>query len=600
MVRRDYRLYINSILDDIKSNPKRFWSLVNSRRKSQRIPLELHLNELKASGGERPELFSTFFYDNFAKQSNGIIPPPPPLRQVTNHFLSTINTTPAEVFQIINDIPEARGAGSDEIPAIFVKKCVFVLCYPFSIILNRCFKEGCFPSVWKLANIVPILKSGDKCDIKNYRPISMLPILSIIYEKILYNRLLTFVSPYLSEAQHGFLARKSCLTNLAVIQTAAIKAINTKFQLDVIHIDFEKAFDRVDHNLLLHKLHVRFGITGDMLCVLSDFLHNRKQRVVVGGDTSDWCNVLSGIAQGSTLGPLLFVLFIDDLPEYLSIYDVDILLFADDSKLFKLIKTVRDAIALQRALHTLMHWCKVWKLHPNVKKCGVISFTWKDLPINFEYSMLSCKLQRLQNVNDLGVIFDPKLLFVDHINSIRSKAMQMLGIIYRFTDIRDADALKLYFTSCVLPKLEYCSPIWSTAADSNLKLLDRVTSFFCHIVRNRVFNLRDSSNSQILSALNLTKLHLRRQRGDLIFLHKIFHGKVSTDFLVSNLTLHVPCRVTRQTNLFFIPHSRINIVQRSLFTRLPSLYNALPNHIDITYSMSHFYSLFINELPIAY
>lgn len=322
--------------------------------------------------------------------------------------------------------------------------------------------------------------------------------------------------------------------------------------------------------------------------------------MVVGGDTSEWCDVLSGIAQGSTLGPLLFVLFIDDLPEYLSIYDVDILLFADDSKLFKLIKTVRDAIVLQRALHSLLHWCNTWKLHPNVNKCGVISFTWKDIPLNFEYSMLGSKLQQLQNVNDLGVIFDPKLLFVNHITSIKSKAMQMLGIVYRFTDIRDADALKLYFTSCVLPKLEYCSPIWSTAAESNLKLLNRVTSFFCHIVRNRVFDMRNCSNSQILDSLKLTDLHTRRQRSDLILLHKIFHGKVSTDFLISNLTLHVPCRATRQTSLFFIPHSRINTVQRSLFTRLPTLYNALPSNIDITNSMSQYYKSFINELPVTY
>jgi hypothetical protein len=163
--------------------------------------------------------------------------------------------------------------------------------------------------------------------------------------------------------------------------------------------------------------------------------------------------------------------------------------------------------------------------------------------------------------------------------------MQMLGIIiiqvYRHQRCR---CIKIVFHLLCTPyKFEYFSPIWPTAADSNLKLLDTVTSFFCHIVRNRVFNLRNSSNSQILSALNLTELHVRRQRGDLIFLHKIFRGKKSTDFLVSNLTLHVPCRVTRQTNLFFIPHSRINIVQRSLFTSLPSLYNALPNHIDITY-----------------
>ena len=388
----------------------------------------------------------------------------------------------------------------------------------------------------------------------------------------------------------------SCLTNLAVIQSAAVNAINSKYQLDTLHIDFEKAFDRVDHEYLVYKLEKRFGITGKFLAIIADFLRNRKQRVVVGGATSGWCNVTSGIPQGSILGPLLFVLFIDDLPEYVSIYDVDILLFADDSKIFKIVKTVRDAIILQRALHSLIHWCKIWKLQPNVKKCGIISLTWKTSPIVFNYNICGTNLQRLHKVNDLGVIFDSKLLFADHIAAVRSKAMQMLGILYRFTDIRDVNALRLYYTSCVLPNIEYCSPVWSSAAESNLMTLNRVTSFFYYIVKNRVFSLRNMSKVELFSYLNLNTLSVRRKRSDLIFLHKIFHGKVSTDFLISNLQLHVPVRATRQRNLFHIPQSRINAVQRSLFTRIPLLYNSLPSDVDITAPLPTFCKSFVNYI----
>jgi ribonuclease P/MRP protein subunit RPP40 len=154
---------------------------------------------------------------------------------------------------------------------------------------------------------------------------------------------------------------------LTILQAADIDAVKHKFQLDVIHIDFEKAFEKVPLKLLLIKLADRFGIGGSLLSLLSDFLSNGKQRRVVGGATSSWANVTSGVPQGSVFGPLLFALYIDDLPHYLSPFDIDIWLFADDSKIFKCIKCVPDAITLQPALQALVQWCKLWGLKPNIQ-----------------------------------------------------------------------------------------------------------------------------------------------------------------------------------------------------------------------------------------
>jgi hypothetical protein len=177
----------------------------------------------------------------------------------------------------------------------------------------------------------------------------------------------------------------------------------------------------VNHDFLLYKLEARFGITYSFLCVIQDFLRNRKQRVVVDGTASEWCHVLSGVAQGSIMGPPLFVLYIIYISLYILIYnDIDVSLFADDTKL---VKNVRDAIILQRALHATVHWCKLCRLQPNVNKCGVIILSRENISVNFDYIMSGSILQKLNNVDDLGVIFDTKLLFINHKTSVRSKAM---------------------------------------------------------------------------------------------------------------------------------------------------------------------------------
>lgn len=494
LVRRDTTNYINSITDEIKVNPKRFFSLINSRRKSPRIPSDVSLGDNNASNEERSELFNNFFASNFSSvnidiDNLNIVP-------VTNGSLCNFSTSSIEILKLINQIPISRGSGIDEITAVFIKNCSEPLSELLCYLFNRCFLEGCYPSDWKNANVVPILKTGSKSDVANYRPISMLPIFSNIFEKIICHQLMAFVHPYLNESQHGFVPSRSCLTNLSVLLQDATNAIHTCDQLDTLHIDLLKAFDRVPHAALKHILKYRFGITGHALKVLSSFLSQRKQRVVIDGHASSWADVTSGVPQGSVLGPLLFVLYIDDLHSVLSPYDCKLLLYADDSKLYKLIRTVLDCIMLQRALDAFGEWCLLHGLAPNVKKCGVISFSLREKNlITFDYILSNMHVKRLSSVNDLGVIFDSKLLFVKHIESCKAKAMQLLGMLYRFTDITSIDALRTFFMSFVYPTVNYCSSVWSSASNSNLNLLNRVMSFFCNIVRKRVPHYRDMTTT---------------------------------------------------------------------------------------------------------
>jgi hypothetical protein len=430
----------------------------------------------------------------------------------------------------------------------------------------------------------------------------MLPIFSNLYEKIICKQLLAFVLPYLNETQHGFLPQRSCLTNLSVILYDAINTIHTRDQLDVVHIDLLKAFDRVPHNLLLQKLRHRFGITGPAFDVLSSFLSDRKQWVVISGHASSWANVTSGVPQGSVLGPILFVLFIDDLHSTLSPYDWNELLFADDCKLYRRVSTVRDCIILQRALAVLEEWCLQNGLSPNIKKFGIISLSLREKNlVRFDYKLNDSVITRLNSINDLGVIFDSKLLFIEDIEKIKSKSMQLLGLLYRFTDIKSVNALRAYFINFVSPVLDYCSPIWSLACISNLNKLNCVLSFFfCNIVRKRVYRYREMSTMNILAALNIMPLHCRRHMTDLVYLHKIMNGKVRVTTLVAALQLHAPFRPTRQKNLFYVPSCRTSLEKRSLFVRVPMMYNALPNNVDITSSVSVYCSSLKYCLPVTY
>ena len=218
----------------------------------------------------------------------------------------------------------------------------------------------------------------------------------------------------------------------------------------------------------------------------------------------------------------------------------------------------------------------------------MLTVTLRPQPVTFDYTLSGSSLARLATVNDLGVTFDPKLLFVDHIIRVRSTALRLLGMLYRFTDIKDPAALKLFFTSIVLPIIEYCSPVWGMAAQTNLAMLSRVTSFFCRIVRRRVYSMHGLPSVKILANLGINTLSARRQCADLMFVYDIVNGNVLAAPLLASLHLRVPSRVTRLAVLFHVARSRTEVERRSLLSCLPALYNTLPSSFNLSLSRSQF------------
>jgi hypothetical protein len=255
---------------------------------------------------------------------------------------------------------------------VLLKQCATQLAPSICCLINISLAAGSPPTEWLKANVVPIHKGGARDTVCNYRPVSLLSVVSKVAERCIFNRIFPHVEHQLHNSQHGFLPGKSTATQLLEFTHNIGNVTDSGGQVDVIYLDFAKAFDSVPHRLLIHKLK-SYGFHGNLLRWLEGYLFHRKQRTVSGGTESDWLPVLSGVPQGSILGPLLFSLYINDMPT--SILDSLILLYADDTKCYRTVHTLMDCYLLQRDLNLLLEWSTVWKLHFNPRKCKALSIT---------------------------------------------------------------------------------------------------------------------------------------------------------------------------------------------------------------------------------
>ena len=341
--------------------------------------------------------------------------------------------------------------------------------------------QGIFPTRWAEANIVPIFKKGSKKSPANYRAVSLLPILGKVLERSVYDTLLRHVQPSLTDKQHGFVPHRSCETNLATLLKTAWESIADGDQTDVVYKDYSAAFQSVSHDLLLYKLRHSYHISDKALNWLSSFLTNRKQRVVVNGKCSEWKPVLSGTPEGSLLSPLLFALFVNDLPDKIS---TNCLLFADDVKLYHKITTSDDASRLQNDLNIFCQWSSDWKLQLNPDKCKSFTMSLRRNQICTAYKINNIALERVNSIRDLGVWLDTKLTFVNHINYTVSRANRAMGIMIpslqtgcRRGSLNARPILSAYFGN-VRSVLEYGCVIWGGASKTQLERLDRIQHKF--------------------------------------------------------------------------------------------------------------------------
>ena len=297
----------------------------------------------------------------------------------------------------------------------------------------------------------------------NYRPISLLSILSKVLERCIYNHCYQFIQSKLSFYQHGFVQGRNCVTQLIWFYHKILEALDGGHEVGAIYLDFSKAFDRIQHRALLDKLKY-YGFGGTLHDWFADYVTGRSQQVVVDGVCSDLLNVTSGVPQGSILGPLLFVLYINDLPECIQ-KPTDIALFADDSKVSQILTgSSTDGIILQSNLDRLHFWSTDWHMDFNVKKCRAMLITRKKIPrLENEYFIDNNQLERVTRIRDLGINVTSDLRWVTHISELTAKANKILGLVIKRTcvDLRGSKTRKLLYCTLVLPLLEYGSELWS-------------------------------------------------------------------------------------------------------------------------------------------
>ena len=572
-----YLLYVSNTEHLIPQNIKHFWTFINSLKKNSNLPAHMKYNNEHLEGSaDIAEAFATHFQSAYSDFSGLDLSTVEPVRYAT-----TLSSHVFDLDEIVNrlkGLDTSKRAGPDGVPAILLSKCSSSLAQPLQIIFQRSMNSGYFPKIWKFSNLLPIFKSGDKCDISNYRGISILSAIPKLFESILTDEIFTTFKHYIISEQHGFYRGRSTATNLGVYQDFLISSLEAGYQVDCIYTDLSKAFDSVCHPLLLKKLS-EIGFAGNYLSWIKSYLCDRRQCVEVCGTLSREVLATSGVPQGSHIGPVLFLLFINDV--MCCFQSSHVLLYADDLKFYKVVDACSSG--LQSDLDNFAYWCSSNFLNINVSKCKHISFYRLKNPTILTYAITNASIETVDSINDLGVTFDRHLSFNQHVDNVVPKAFRLLGFIKRNTKhINDTKAIMCLYNCLVRSVLEYASVIWTPSYTIHKDRLERVQSKFTkYLLYKHRFPLADLTYETRLMLCGMKSLEQRRKDALLLFTYKLFNNLIDCDGLLDHVSFLAPARRTRQQQLFHEDHHRTNYGLTAFTCRLARNYNLFYSDCDI-------------------
>lgn len=391
------------------------------------------------------------------------------------------------------------------------------------------------------------------------------------------------IKPIISFKQHGFTKKRKTATNLVEFTSCVVNVIESGKQLDVIYTDFSKAFDRVSHSVLISKL-TELGIFSHAVNWIESYLRGRSQVVKIGSSRSKIIQVVSGVPQGSHLGPLLFILFVNDIPDIFK--TANCLMYADDVKIFHPVSSITDANELQSDLDAFTLWCRNNRLALNVSKCKQMSYTRRiKNTITFSYCINQTPLTRVSQIRDLGVLFDSDICFNNHVNAIVTKACSMLGFLFRLcSEFRNPNSLKALYCAHVRSHLEYCSVVWFPYYDTYSHKIESVQKKFLkflfyrfgwyRLVKYAPYNFK-------CKLVHLESLEDRRRNSSVFFFHDILSGHIDAPNLLSKINFNVPSHVLRNFSLFKIQSHRTNYGSMEPLNRMAALVNEFISTLDL-------------------
>ena len=485
-----------------------------------------------------------------------------------------------EVFSMLQKLNICKSAGIDALGPRILKLAAPVITKPITHLINISIKEAIFPDDLKMAKITPIYKKGERSDPGNYRPISILPTLSKIIEKHIASQLRDFLQSFdlLQKEQSGFRQHHSCQTALTKLTDMWLKEMDEGNLTGTIFLDFTKAFDLVDHKVLIQKLGL-YNFDNYSLKWFTSYLKNRRQSVHIGNTQSENLEVISGVPQGSVLGPLLFLIYINDLPLHVEYSSIDI--FADDATLHSSSPDT-DIIhdKLTSDLNNIGQWCEENKMKIDEKKTNCML-----IGTNQKLARLSCrelnlainnhKLDTVESEKLLGVHFNRNLSFTKHVDFVCKNISSKIALLCRINQYLPLQARKLYFNSYILPVIDYCLTVWGNAPKLHIERIHKLQKRAARVILD---SPPDSSSQPLFVELGWLTVFERVEYNKAILLYKSMNNMsptyISSLFNFQNSEYYSLRSV--ENNNMAIPKHNTELFKNSFKYSGTKVWNALP------------------------
>ena len=536
---------------------------------------------------EKATLFNQYFSEQCSLPPGSDVDPLPDFKLLTQSTLDSISTSPEEIRKILLNLNTSKASGPDGISNKILKECAHSLCSPLARLFNLSFQFGIFPNSWKLANVVPIYKKNDRQLVSNYRPVSLLSTLSKVMERIVHSRLYDYCveNNLLTDKNSGFKRGDSTVNQLTHLTNKITEALDKRKDVCLVFLDITKAFDKVWHKGLLFKLR-QLSLSNVILKWFSSYLLNRRQQVIIDGVSSSELFITAGVPQGSILGPLLFLIYINDLVEDLK---CDPHLFADDTLLFDVFSNpLASAARINSDLKIIIDWGTIWKVIFNPAKTFFMVVSNKLTPMDFPPLVFNnTAIVKTNSHKHLGLIITDKFVWKDHIDSVLVKASRCIHLINSVKHLLPRRALCSLYKTMVLPIIEYCDVIYDNCTIKHSLALEN-TQRRAALVCTGAY--RHTSNDSLLAELGWQPLRVRRQIHKLCLFYKIYNS-LTPEYLHHWIPEPVvnQYRLRSTTNAaLLIPYSRLSSTRSAFVHSTVKLWNSLDINIRSVDSLNLF------------